>query len=52
MSVADDMIGGVCCEMCGAYLECDECEDTGIPAYCSDSCAKDRGSENVCKHNN
>lgn len=52
MSAAEDMITGVCCEMCGEYLMCDECEDLGIPAYCSVSCAKDRGmnKEAVCSH--
>jgi hypothetical protein len=51
--IANDMIGGVCCEMCGEYLECDECEDMGIPAYCSTECAKDRGRDKdaVCNHN-
>jgi len=51
--VAEDMLTGVCCEMCGEYLLCDECEETGIPAYCSHQCAKDRGAlkGQVCKHN-
>ncbi len=51
--ISDMMLGGVMCEMCGVYLECDECEDEGIPAYCSIKCAKDRGrgSEAVCDHN-
>lgn len=51
--VAEMMLGGVTCEMCGEYLECDECEDTGVPAYCSVGCAKDRGrdKEAVCNHN-
>jgi len=54
MSIAEDMISGVCCEMCGEYLECDECEELGIPAYCSNACAKDRGAskEQVCNHHN
>lgn len=50
--IADDMLGGVCCEACGEYLECEECEDMGIPMYCSLSCAKDRGAgkDQVCDH--
>lgn len=42
-SVANDMITGICCEACGEYLECDQCADMGIPMYCSEECAKDRG---------
>ncbi|MFZ2979046.1 MAG: hypothetical protein WA057_05230 [Candidatus Magasanikiibacteriota bacterium] len=51
--IADMMLGGVMCEMCGTYLECEECEDMGIPAYCSEQCAKDRGADKsqVCNHN-
>jgi hypothetical protein len=51
--IADDMISGVCCECCGVYLECDECEEIGVPAYCCLECAKDRGRgrEAVCNHN-
>ena len=50
--IADMMIGGIMCEMCGTYLECDECEDMGIPAYCSLECAENRGrgKEAVCNH--
>jgi hypothetical protein len=50
--IANDMISGVACEMCGVYLECEDCEDNGIPAYCSLECAKDRGrgKEAVCKN--
>lgn len=50
--IADDMTSGVCCEMCGCFLECDACEDMGIPMYCSIECAKDRGAgkDQVCKH--
>lgn len=50
--IADAMIGGVMCEACGVYLECDECEDMGIPAYCSIECARNRGrgKEAVCNH--
>jgi hypothetical protein len=52
MNVAKDMTTGVCCECCGEYLLCDECEEIGIPAYCSDGCAEDRGAkkEQVCDH--
>ena len=51
--MAEDMLTGVCCEMCGEFLMCDECADLGIPAYCSNQCAKDRGASKhqVCKHN-
>lgn len=28
MSIAEDMTTGVCCEMCGEYLECEECDST------------------------
>lgn len=50
--VAEDMLGGVCCEACGEFLMCEDCEDNGIPAYCSWQCAKSRGagSEQVCDH--
>lgn len=49
--VAEDMISGVACEACGVYLECDACEEIGIPAYCSDGCADDRGADRsqVCR---
>lgn len=40
MSVADDMIEGVCCNMCGVYLAG---EPVGFPAFCSRQCAKDAG---------
>ena len=51
--IAEMMLTGVMCEMCGVYLECDECEQDGIPKYCSESCAKDRcaSAEQVCNHN-
>lgn len=39
--VADAMLGGELCEMCGVYLEG---EAEGIPRYCSAQCAKDRGA--------
>lgn len=50
--IAEDMISGVCCEMCGEFLQCEECEDMGIPMYCSASCAKGRGASKyqVCNH--
>jgi len=50
--IAEMMISGVMCECCGVYLECDECENIGIPAYCSTKCAKDRGAskDQVCRH--
>ena len=52
--IADMMLGGVMCEGCGEYLECEECEDLGIPAYCSLECAKDRDRDikAVCNHKN
>jgi len=40
--IADSMISGETCEMCGVYLEDN---DMGIPMYCSNQCAKDRGVE-------
>lgn len=51
--IADDMISGRSCECCGEFLDCEECESMGIPMYCSESCAKDRGAsiDQVCKHN-
>lgn len=56
--IAEMMLTGVMCEMCGQYLECGECEDLGIPMYCSNECAHDRGvpkkdlKYRVCHHNN
>ncbi len=41
--IAEDMLTGVCCEMCGEFLMCDECAEMGIPMYCSEECAEDRG---------
>ena len=38
--IADMMIGGEMCAMCGVYLEGD---GVGFPAYCSKQCAKDAG---------
>lgn len=39
--VADAMLNGDVCEMCGVYLENDP--EMGIPMYCSEDCARDRG---------
>ena len=38
--IADMMIGGEMCEMCGVFLEDN---DMGIPMYCSAVCARERG---------
>lgn len=40
--IADAMLNGDFCEMCGVSLDNDE---MGIPMYCSKECAKDRGVE-------
>lgn len=40
--IAESMISGEVCEMCGVPL-CEDCADMGIPMYCSEECAKDRG---------
>ena len=50
--IADAMLSGELCEMCGEYLDCNQCADMGIPMYCSLSCARDRGAEKdqVCDH--
>lgn len=40
--IADAMINGETCEMCGVYLDYGE-EPMGIPMYCSEQCARDRG---------
>lgn len=54
MSIAEDMTTGVCCGMCGIFLECEDCENSGIPMYCSISCAEDACSTaaQVCNHEN
>ena len=46
--IADDMLDGTMCEMCGEYIGCEE--DMGIPMYCSTECAIARGAglEQVC----
>jgi len=41
--IAENMITGITCGMCGEYLSCDECADMGIPMYCSEECARDAG---------
>lgn len=38
--IADAMIGGEMCAMCGVYLAG---EPSGIPSYCSAQCARDAG---------
>lgn len=40
--IADMMINGEMCEMCGVYLEG---EAGGFPRYCSRQCADDRGAD-------
>lgn len=40
--IADAMINGEMCEMCGVPLEG---EAYGIPRYCSAECADDRGAD-------
>lgn len=40
--IADMMIYGEMCEMCGAFLEG---QGDGIPDYCSSQCAEDRGAD-------
>jgi len=37
--IADAMLNGDMCAMCGVMLENEE--DMGIPMYCSDECMKD-----------
>ncbi len=54
--IAEMMLTGVMCEACGTYLDCNTCEGMGIPMYCSNECAKDRGIKKedykfrVCNH--
>lgn len=50
--IAEMMISGVLCAMCGTALDCRECEDMAIPMYCSRACARDAGigAEQVCNH--
>ena len=40
--IADSMIYGEACEMCGVPLEG---EASGFPRYCSTTCADDRGAD-------
>lgn len=40
--IADSMIYGEACEMCGVPLPG---EGDGFPRYCSVECAKDRGAD-------
>lgn len=50
--IADRMLSGEDCECCGAPLLCDACAESGIPAYCGEGCAEDRGAGDgqVCRH--
>ncbi len=51
--IADAMLGGELCAMCGCCLDCQQCADMGIPMYCSKQCAKDAGENpkyRVCNH--
>lgn len=41
--IAEAMISGEMCEMCGVPL-CRECAGMKIPMYCSIQCAEDRGA--------
>lgn len=41
--IADAMLNGDLCEMCGLPLMSEE--DYGIPMYCSLECAKKRGAD-------
>lgn len=40
--IAEAMIGGDMCEMCGVWLPG---EGQGFPRYCSTECADDRGAD-------
>lgn len=40
--IADSMIFGEACEMCGVFLDG---QQPGYPRYCSEACAKDRGAD-------
>lgn len=40
--IADMMLDGTMCEMCGVFLDG---ESSGFPRYCSKECAKDRGAD-------
>lgn len=40
--IADMMLEGTLCAMCGVFIG----TDSGIPTYCSEECAKDAGDSN------
>jgi len=42
--MADMMLSGAVCEMCTEPL-CEDCADMGIPMYCSEGCANERGAD-------
>lgn len=42
--IADDMMSGFMCEMCGTFLDG---KDPGYPRYCSVECADDRGADHI-----
>ena len=57
--IAEMMTTGILCAICGAALDCEECQEMEIPMYCSDECAKDAGIKGswgwkarVCNHLN
>lgn len=39
--IADSLLNGECCEGCGEYLG----GGTGLPQYCSTTCARNRGAD-------
>lgn len=39
---AEMMLDGTCCEGCGTYI--DDAGGDGVPRYCSNQCARDRGA--------
>jgi hypothetical protein len=47
--MAEGMMDGTFCEMCGEYLNPEDEEmyrrPLGVPDYCSKECAKDRGAD-------
>ena len=51
--IAEMMLTGILCAMCGSALNCEVCSETEIPIYCSSGCAKDQGAgeAQVCHHN-
>lgn len=51
--IAEAMLSGVLCAACGACLgEGCDCDEMGVPMYCSVECAKDQSApkELVCNH--